>query len=94
MTSVLQMALRQAGSRQRGKEQQVADKTRFSEMRGSMVFDQGIGSNKDLVINSPLLRVEGAGRLDLPNQRLDYKATVALVKSCQGQGGSECPDIG
>jgi hypothetical protein len=33
------------------------------------------------------LRVEGAGRLDLPNALLDYSATAALVKSCEGQGG-------
>jgi len=39
------------------------------------------------------LRVEGAGKLDLPKQRLDYQATVVLVKSCEGQGGKAFRDL-
>lgn len=83
ISSALQMATTQA----KGKEQDGAGRTHFSEMSGSMVFRNGIGSNHDLIIKSPLLRVEGSGTLDLPNQQINYKATAALVRSCQGQGG-------
>ncbi len=64
-----------------------ADSTAFSEMDGSMVFVNGVGTNKDLVLKSPLLRVRGSGSLDLPRNYLNYQATVFLVKSCKGQGG-------
>jgi hypothetical protein len=56
-------------------------------MGGTMVFHNGVGTNNDLVLKSPLLRVEGAGTLDLPNRQINYRATAALVKSCEGQGG-------
>ena len=82
-SGVLQMITQQA----KGGEKQSSGRTEFSEMRGGMVFTNGIGTNEDLILNSPLLRVEGGGKLDLPRQLLDYKATVALVKSCEGQGG-------
>ncbi|MBN2468710.1 MAG: AsmA family protein [Deltaproteobacteria bacterium] len=73
--------------RAKGDEKQSSDRTEFSEMKGSLMFTNGIGTNDDLILKSPLLRVEGTGKIDLPKQRLDYQATVALVKSCEGQGG-------
>ena len=89
ISSAVQMATKQA----KGDEQDSANRTRFSEMGGSMVFKNGIGSNNDLLLKSPLLRVEGAGTLDLPNQQLNYKATAALVKSCEGQGGKSFGEL-
>ena len=63
----------------KGGDQQSADRTEFSEMGGSLVFTNGVGINSDLVVKSPMLRLEGAGKLDLPKERLDYQATVTLV---------------
>jgi AsmA protein len=74
-------------------EQASDDRTKFSEMHGSMVFAKGVGTNRDLMLKSPLLRVEGAGKLDLPNERLDYQATAVLVKSCEGQGGKSSKEL-
>jgi AsmA protein len=74
-------------------EQASEDRTEFSEMHGSMVFAKGVGTNKDLMLKSPLLRLEGAGKLDLPNERLDYQATAVLVKSCEGQGGKSSKEL-
>jgi AsmA protein len=70
-----------------------ADSTRFSELAGSMGFDKGVGTSEDLSLKSPMLRVTGAGALDLPKQALDYDATAYLVKSCQGQGGKGTSDL-
>ena len=86
---ILQMIAQQATA----DEKPSTNRTEFSEMSGSMVFTNGVGTNNDLVLKSPLLRVEGAGKLDLPKQRLDYQATVVLVKSCEGQGGKAFRDL-
>lgn len=82
----LQMLMRPKPQSMTG-TQGVEARTEFSELKGSVAFTGGVGTNRDLVLQSPLLRVEGAGRLDLPNALLDYSATAALVESCEGQGG-------
>lgn len=86
---VLQMVIKKP----KGNEEQSTDRTEFSEMHGSILFANGIGTNKDLMLKSPLLRLEGAGKLDLPNQLLDYQATAVLVKSCEGQGGKSFTEL-
>lgn len=68
-------------------------RTEFSELKGTMVFSGGVGVNRDLLLQSPLLRVEGAGRLNLPDRSLDYGATAAVVESCEGQGGKGMRDL-
>jgi len=89
VSGVLQMFTQKA----RSDEPAPADHTAFSELRGSMAFTDGIGTGEGLILKSPLLRVEAGGKLDLPNQRIDYQATVALVKSCEGQGGKGLGDL-
>ncbi|MBT8445968.1 MAG: AsmA-like C-terminal region-containing protein, partial [Gammaproteobacteria bacterium] len=42
----------------------------------------------DMEIKSPLIRVNGAGKIDLPADSLDYLARAELVTACQGQGGA------
>jgi uncharacterized protein involved in outer membrane biogenesis len=86
---ILQMITQQA----KGGEKESTGGTEFSEMGGSMTFTNGVGTNQDLILNSPLLRVEGGGKLDLPSRHLDYQTTVALVKSCEGQGGKGLRDL-
>ncbi len=86
---LLQMAVKPA----KGEASKTEGRTAFSEMHGSMTFSDGVGSNDDLLLQSPLLRVEGAGKLDLPKKRVDYKATTALVKSCEGQGGKSFREL-
>jgi AsmA protein len=89
VSGLVQMVTQKARSDEAAK----ADSTAFSELRGSMAFADGIGTGDGLILKSPLLRVEAAGKLDLPNQYLDYQATVALVKSCEGQGGKGLGDL-
>jgi AsmA protein len=86
---LLQMAVKPA----RGEAAEAGGRTEFSEMHGSMTFSDGVGSNDDLLVQSPLLRVEGVGKLDLPKMRVDYRVTTALVKSCEGQGGKSFREL-
>ncbi len=62
--------------------------TDFASLSGRFVADNGIIRNNDLRLLSPLLRVQGEGMLDLPNNTIDYRITAALVQSLQGQGGA------
>jgi AsmA protein len=65
------------------------EKTDFSELNGSFKIANGVAHNDDLDVKSPLLRIGGAGDIDLGAQRLDYLANVTIVSTLQGQGGPE-----
>jgi len=64
-----------------------AQKTDFSEMGGTFVISNGILTNKDLLLKLPLLRLSGAGTVDLPKRRIDYRVEPKVVATAQGQGG-------
>lgn len=64
-------------------------KTDFSELSGSFRIAKGVAHNDDLSLKSPLIRVAGAGDVDLGNDRLDYLVKATVVASLQGQGGPE-----
>lgn len=66
-----------------------AEKTDFSELSGSFRIANGVAHNDDLSIKSPLMRIGGAGDIDLGAERLDYVARATVVQSLQGQGGPE-----
>lgn len=66
-----------------------AEKTDFSELSGSFRIVNGVAHNDDLSIKSPLLRIGGAGDIDLGAGRLDYLARATVVQTLQGQGGPE-----
>ncbi len=42
---------------------------------------------------SPLLRVTGAGDIDLPREVIDYAVRVSIVGSAEGQGGKTLEDL-
>lgn len=65
------------------------EKTDFSELTGGFRITNGVARNDDLDVKSPLLRVGGAGDIDLGNERIDYLAKVTVVSTLQGQGGPE-----
>ncbi|HYD16126.1 MAG TPA: AsmA family protein, partial [Hyphomicrobium sp.] len=48
------------------------DKTDFSEMTSTWAVKSGIAENDDLKLVSPLLRVSGSGRVELPAREVDY----------------------
>ena len=69
-----------------------AQKTDFAELGGTFTITNGIVSNKDLALKSPLLRVEGAGTVELPPRTVHYRVEPKAVATLQGQGGKS--DVG
>ena len=66
-----------------------SEKTQFSELGGTYTIAQGIVKNDDLVMKAPLLRLKGAGTVDLPNRYVKYLLTPTVVATLQGQGGKD-----
>lgn len=67
--------------------------TDFSALSGSFTADNGIINNQDLLAMSPLLRINGAGKIDLPKEGIDYGLKVAIVGTSTGQGGKALADL-
>ncbi|MGE5547977.1 MAG: AsmA family protein [Solirubrobacterales bacterium] len=65
-----------------------SQKTDFAELSGSFVITDGLVTNKDLALKSPLLRVDGAGTVDLPKRTVHYRVDPKAVASLEGQGGA------
>jgi len=70
---------RQGGSRQ----------TDFSQLSGSFKVRNGVASNDDLFMASPLFRLTGYGQVDLVAKNMDYRVKPRLVGSMAGQGDTE-----
>jgi AsmA protein len=49
------------------------DATEFSELKGTFTIEDGLVRNNDLVLVSPVLRIEGAGTVDLPRRTVQYR---------------------
>lgn len=62
-------------------------KTDFAELGGTYRITRGILTNTDLLLKSPLLRLAGKGKVDLPKRRVDYRIEPKVVTSIKGQGG-------
>jgi AsmA protein len=69
------------------------NQTDFSEITGTASVINGIVQNRDLMAKSPLLRVEGTGDVDLPQESLDYLVTAKVVGSLEGQSGKGMTDL-
>ncbi len=67
--------------------------TDFSELAGTAVITKGILVNRDLMVKSPFLRVDGKGRVDLIQEQLNYRLTTTIVKSMEGQGSNDMQDL-
>lgn len=61
--------------------------TDFTELSGSLTITDGVIRNDDLQAKSPLLRVDGTGEVNLPQDTIDYRVTTELVGTLEGQGG-------
>jgi AsmA protein len=73
-------------------QQQPSDpsqRTDFSEMSASFVIKNGVAHNDDLEVKAPLLRVTGAGDIDIGNSQLNYLAKATVAATSKGQGGAE-----
>ena len=66
-----------------------AEKTDFSEMTASYTIAEGMLSNNDLSMKSPVLRIAGSGTTSLPAQTVNYRLVPTIVGSLEGQGGKD-----
>jgi AsmA protein len=82
------LAALKGGPRASGPQQ-----TAFSELTASATVRDGVLSNRDLRALSPLLRVTGAGTVDLPANRLDYRAEAVLVDGAQARLGIKVKEL-
>lgn len=62
--------------------------TDFSELGGTFTIDRGVLSNNDLKLLSPLIRVTGAGTVNILEKTLNYRVDPKLAASLEGQGGA------
>ncbi|HWI15516.1 MAG TPA: AsmA-like C-terminal region-containing protein, partial [Burkholderiales bacterium] len=68
-------------------------RTDFSELTATFDIRNGVAHNSDLSIKSPLLRIGGAGSVNIGEDTLDYTVKASLVASTAGQGGKERADL-
>lgn len=66
-----------------------AQKTDFTELKGSYTITNGIVKNDDLLLQSPLFRVAGKGTVDLPKRTVNYRIEPKVVATAKGQGGPQ-----
>ena len=88
--------IREAYARIKGAKlpvEEVEQKTDFSELRGSMRVRNGVATNNDFTVRTPLLRINGKGTANLPAQTVDYRVAATIVKTLKGQGGEELKDL-
>ncbi|SCC92039.1 conserved hypothetical protein [Thiomonas sp. X19] len=90
----LAQSLRQAGNLLRLRQDSLGstsgqERTDFSSLSVSFQLAQGVASSRDLNVQSPLLRVGGEGRVDLPARTLDYVLRPTLVGTPAGQDGPQ-----
>jgi AsmA protein len=64
------------------------EKTDFSELNATFQIKDGVAHNKDLDLKAPLVRVTGAGAIDIGNSTMDYTVKAAVVATTKGQGGA------
>jgi AsmA protein len=57
-----------------------AQKTEFTDLSATLKISKGLARNDDLKANSPLLRLSGAGNLDIGNNGIDYLARATLLR--------------
>ena len=68
-------------------------RTDLSELTASFVIKNGVAHNDDLAAKAPLLRLSGAGDVNIGANAIDYLAKVSFVASSTGQGGKDLGDL-
>lgn len=63
--------------------------TDFSELTGTFKIVNGIVSNDDLQMKSPLLRVTGKGTVEMPPKTVNYRLEPKVAATTKGQGGKD-----
>ena len=66
-----------------------AAKTDFASLGANFKIAQGKAQTNDLHLSGPLVRMAGAGRVDLPARTLNFRVDPRVVASLEGQGGEK-----
>lgn len=61
--------------------------TPFTELSGTVNFADGLASNDDLLLTSPVLNFGGRGSVNLTSLWVDYRGVVRLTGSCAARVG-------
>ena len=80
----------------KGQQTQQADKnkkTEFSELSGTFAIQNGVARNNDLSLKSPLLRVAGAGDINIGEDTVNYLVKASVVGTLSGQDGRGVNDL-
>lgn len=70
-----------------------ANQTDFAQLSASASIKNGVVSNNDLLLKSPLLRITGKGTVDLPREQLNYLVNTSIVETAEGRAGKELGDL-
>lgn len=70
-----------------------SEKTDFTELSANMTIANGIVSNDDLAMKSPVLRLSGKGTVSLPQKTINYRLVPNLVATIEGQGGKDASGL-
>ncbi len=65
------------------------EKTDFASLGASFTVAKGNATTKDLHLVGPLVRMSGAGTVNLPAKQLNFRVDPQLVASLEGQGGKK-----
>jgi len=68
-------------------------RTDFAEAGGSFRIQNGVLRNDDFTLRAPVLRLEGAGTVDLPQRTLDYQIRPQIAATLEGQGARGAPTL-
>lgn len=87
--------IRTAKARLRGEslQAQASEQTDFATLTASAVISGGVLKSEDLSAKNPLIRLTGAGSVDLFQETLDYTARPTIVETTKGQGGKDLDDL-
>ena len=67
------------------------EKTKFKEFKATFKVNNGVAHNDDLSLRSELVRVSGAGDINIGNDSVDYRAKAAIARTADGKSGITVP---
>ncbi len=86
-----QAMLSQGGASSETSSANKDEKTTFKEFKATFKVTNGIAHNDDLSMRSELVRVSGAGDINIGNDSIDYTAKASISKTPDGKGGITVP---
>ena len=93
LAELIQGAAALLGKRSLAPASDSTKRTDFAMLKASLQIKKGVVRNRDLQLQSPLLRITGQGTVDLAADQVDYMLTTKLVKSLTGQGGKSADQL-